>query len=35
MIVTTLNEHALSLEQGALVSVDEVSSRIRILPIST
>jgi predicted nuclease of predicted toxin-antitoxin system len=32
-VVAVLEEHASALAQGALVSVDEASARVRILPI--
>lgn len=33
LVLSVLTEHADVLEQGALVSVDEASARVRILPI--
>jgi len=31
-VVAALGEHAAALEEGALVTVDEARSRVRILP---
>lgn len=33
LVVSVLSEHADAIAQGALVSVDEVSARVRILPL--
>ena len=32
-ILRVLNNHSRALEQGAIVTVDEIKSRVRILPI--
>lgn len=34
IVVAALGEHAAALEEGALVTVDEARSRVRILPIT-
>lgn len=32
-VVRVLREHARALDQGAIVSIDELASRVRVLPI--
>jgi predicted nuclease of predicted toxin-antitoxin system len=33
LVLAVMRDHAVAIEQGALVSVDEASARVRILPI--